>query len=126
MLTQVTRRRLRTCFWPLFIAVLLLTRTSRAHKGGCRKPYNSPARSPSTVIRMACRTCTGRPMQVASSGISGLILSSKAKFTFDEWTRAATDTRVLKANAAIPELIAECERLKAADAPRAWLNPSPN
>jgi acyl-homoserine-lactone acylase len=43
--------------------------------------------------------------------VSKRILSGKEKFTFEEWTRAATDTRVLEAEAKVPELVAEWERL---------------
>ena len=44
--------------------------------------------------------------------VSKRILSGKEKFTFEEWTRAATDTRVLEAEAQIPALAAEWERLE--------------
>ncbi|HWN43653.1 MAG TPA: penicillin acylase family protein [Thermoanaerobaculia bacterium] len=44
--------------------------------------------------------------------VSKRILSGQEKFTFEEWTRAATDTRVLEAEAQIPELVAEWERLE--------------
>lgn len=44
--------------------------------------------------------------------VSKLILSAKEKLTFEEWTRAATDTRVLEAGEQIPDLVAEWERLE--------------
>lgn len=44
--------------------------------------------------------------------VSKLILSGKEKLTFEDWTRAATDTRVLEAGEEIPELVAEWERLE--------------
>jgi len=44
--------------------------------------------------------------------ISRRILAEREKFTFDEWARAATDTRVLAAEKQIPALIAEWERLR--------------
>lgn len=46
------------------------------------------------------------------SRVSKRILSGRDKLTFDEWTRAATDTRVLEAEEMIPELAAEWERLE--------------
>ena len=46
--------------------------------------------------------------------VSKLILSGKEKFTFEEWARAATDTRVLEAGAQIPDLVAEWEKLEGA------------
>jgi penicillin amidase len=48
------------------------------------------------------------------SRVSKVILSGKEKFTFEEWTRAATDTRVLEAGAQIPRLVEEWEGLEAA------------
>lgn len=44
--------------------------------------------------------------------VSKLILAGREKFTFEDWTRAATDTRVLEAEGQIPELVAEWERLE--------------
>lgn len=44
--------------------------------------------------------------------VSKLILAGREKFTFEDWTRAATDTRVLEAEEQIPELVAEWERLE--------------
>jgi penicillin amidase len=51
--------------------------------------------------------------------VSRQVLTGQEKFSFDEWTRAATDTRVLEAQKQIPELIAEWERLRSSDATRA-------
>src|SRR5690242_16227292 len=39
--------------------------------------------------------------------ISREILASKAKFTFDDWTRAAFDTRVMMAGKLLPDLLAK-------------------
>ena len=47
------------------------------------------------------------------------ILTSQAKFTFEEWTRVASDTFVFEAGTRIPELVAEWEKLKQTDSPRA-------
>jgi penicillin amidase len=55
----------------------------------------------------------------ARSRISRRILSQTDKFTFDEWARAAFDTRVIEAETQIPPLVAEWEKLKAADPARA-------
>ncbi|MEA2562447.1 MAG: acyl-homoserine-lactone acylase [Acidobacteriota bacterium] len=44
--------------------------------------------------------------------VSKRILSGQEKFTFEEWTHAATDTRVLEAEAQIPQIVAEWERLE--------------
>lgn len=51
--------------------------------------------------------------------VSRQVLTEKEKFTFEEWARAAVDTRVLTAQKEIPGVIAEWEKLRAADAPRA-------
>jgi acyl-homoserine-lactone acylase len=51
--------------------------------------------------------------------VSRQVLTSREKFSFEEWTRAATDTRVLEAQKQIPELIAEWEKLRSSDATRA-------
>src|SRR6185295_535819 len=51
--------------------------------------------------------------------VSKRILTSQERFTFEEWARAALDTRVLEAETEIPELAAEWERLRQADSPRA-------
>lgn len=53
------------------------------------------------------------------SRISRRVLSEQAKFTFDDWAKAAFDTRVIEAERLIPPLIAEWEKLKAADATKA-------
>lgn len=53
------------------------------------------------------------------SRISRRILTAQEKFSFEDWSRAAFDTRVLEAETKIPELIAEWERLRREDAPRA-------
>jgi acyl-homoserine-lactone acylase len=53
------------------------------------------------------------------SRISRRLLSEKAKFTFDDWAKAAFDTRVIEAERLIPALVAEWEKLKAADATKA-------
>src|SRR5262249_53361957 len=55
----------------------------------------------------------------ARSRISRRLLGEKAKFSFDEWARAAFDTRVIEAETQIPPLVAEWEKLKSADAARA-------
>lgn len=55
----------------------------------------------------------------ARARISRKILSEKSKFTFDEWTNAATDTRVGEAENYLPALFDEWEKLRQADAPRA-------
>ncbi|HKQ78517.1 MAG TPA: acylase [Blastocatellia bacterium] len=55
----------------------------------------------------------------ARSRISRRLLDEKAKFSFDDWTKAAFDTRVIEAETQIPPLIAEWEKLKAQDAARA-------
>jgi penicillin amidase len=51
--------------------------------------------------------------------ISRRILSSKSKFTFDEFARAAFDTTVIRAESEIPALVELWERLKREDAARA-------
>jgi penicillin amidase len=51
--------------------------------------------------------------------LSRRILSSKNKFSFDEWARAAFDTTVIEAETFVPALVAEWEKLKQADAARA-------
>jgi acyl-homoserine-lactone acylase len=51
--------------------------------------------------------------------VSRRILSARDKFTFDEWARAAFDTSVIQADAFVPALVQEWEKLKLADAPRA-------
>ena len=51
--------------------------------------------------------------------ISRRILSTREKFSFDEWARAGLDTTVLESETQIPELAADWERLKVKDAARA-------
>ena len=51
--------------------------------------------------------------------ISRRILSTKDKFTYDEWAKAAFDTTVIEAETQIPALLADWEKLKASDAARA-------
>jgi acyl-homoserine lactone acylase PvdQ len=53
------------------------------------------------------------------SRVSRRILESQPRFTFDEWTHLAMDTRVGEAERLIPELLAEFEKLKAAEPARA-------
>lgn len=55
----------------------------------------------------------------ARARVSRHILSNTEKFSFDEWTRAATDTRVFEAETALTELFSEWETLNAADGARA-------
>ncbi len=55
----------------------------------------------------------------ARSRISRRLLSEKAKFSFDDWAKAAFDTRVIEAETQIPPLVAEWEKLKSQDAARA-------
>jgi acyl-homoserine lactone acylase PvdQ len=55
----------------------------------------------------------------ARARISRRILSRADKFTFDEWTRAGLDTSVIESETAIPEVVAEVEKLKDKDAARA-------
>jgi acyl-homoserine-lactone acylase len=51
--------------------------------------------------------------------ISREILSSKTKFTFDEWRRLAFDTRVMSASKHLPELLSAIQQgLEMADSPR--------
>lgn len=47
------------------------------------------------------------------------ILTEKEKFTFDEWTRAATDTKVFRFDMAIEVLMAQWEKMKNEDGARA-------
>jgi acyl-homoserine-lactone acylase len=51
--------------------------------------------------------------------VSRRILTSQEKFTFEEWTRLAVDTRILMADASLPELFAEWDRLRQEDPTRA-------
>ncbi|HZF37350.1 MAG TPA: penicillin acylase family protein [Blastocatellia bacterium] len=55
----------------------------------------------------------------ARSRISRRVLGEKAKFSFDDLARSAFDTRVIEAEAQIPPLAAEWEKLKTQDAARA-------
>ncbi|HEU4391815.1 MAG TPA: acylase [Blastocatellia bacterium] len=55
----------------------------------------------------------------ARARISRRILSSKDKFTFEEWARAAFDTTVIEAETQIPLLAQDVEKLKQTDAARA-------
>ena len=55
----------------------------------------------------------------ARAQISRRILSGRDTFTFDQWAHAATDTQVWEAEQRLPELFAEWERLRSADAARA-------
>jgi acyl-homoserine lactone acylase PvdQ len=55
----------------------------------------------------------------ARARISRRILSTRAKFTFEDWARAGFDTTVLESETQIPELAAEWEKLKDKDAARA-------
>jgi penicillin amidase len=60
-----------------------------------------------------------REQDNARAKMSRRILSNTAKFSFDDWAKAGWDTRILESETAIPELVAEWEKLKAADAARA-------
>lgn len=53
------------------------------------------------------------------SRISRRILSQTSKFSFEDWTRAAFDTRVIEAERLIPPLIEEWTKLKASNPERA-------
>lgn len=53
------------------------------------------------------------------SRISRRVLSERAKFTYEDWTKAAYDTRVIEAERLIPQLAAEFDKFKAADAAKA-------
>ena len=55
----------------------------------------------------------------ARAKVSREILTERAKFSFDEWTHAATDTRVQIAAEVIERLVAEFDSLKVADNARA-------
>lgn len=60
-----------------------------------------------------------REQDNARAKMSRRILSNSAKFSFDDWAKAAWDTRILESETAIPEIVAEWEKLKAVDASRA-------
>ena len=51
--------------------------------------------------------------------VSRRILTGQDTFTFDEWTRAAVDTRILEAETAVPELVVAWEALRQTDPERA-------
>lgn len=53
------------------------------------------------------------------SRISRRVLAERAKFSYDDWTKAAYDTRVVEAERLIPQLAAEFDKFKAADAAKA-------
>ncbi|MBI3652381.1 MAG: penicillin acylase family protein [Acidobacteria bacterium] len=55
----------------------------------------------------------------ARAKMSRRILSNPAKFSFDDWAKAGWDTHLLESETAIPELVAEWEKLKAVDSARA-------
>jgi acyl-homoserine-lactone acylase len=55
----------------------------------------------------------------ARARISRRILSTREKFTFEDWTRAGLDTTVIESETQIPELAGEWEKLKDKDAARA-------
>lgn len=55
----------------------------------------------------------------ARSRVSRRLLSRQDKFTFADWAKAGFDTTVIEAETQIPLLVAEWEKLKAADAARA-------
>lgn len=70
-----------------------------------------PARYPAYMI--------GPETDNARARVSRGILTSRQTFTFDEWARAAVDTRVFEAGANVPAIVEEWERLRQEDAPRA-------
>lgn len=51
--------------------------------------------------------------------MSRRILSSREKFTFEEWTRASLDTHIIMAEAMVPELVSIWEQLRQSDAAKA-------
>ena len=53
------------------------------------------------------------------SQMSRRILSSKEKFTFEEWTRASLDTSILLAETLVPELVSIWEQLRQSDGGKA-------
>ncbi len=61
----------------------------------------------------------GPEIDTPRARVSKRILTAQEKFTFEDWTRLATDTRILEADERIPELAGEWERLRQADAARA-------
>jgi penicillin amidase len=60
-----------------------------------------------------------REQDNARAKMSRRILSNTVKFSFDDWAKAGWDTHILESETAIPELVAEWEKLKAVDAGRA-------
>jgi acyl-homoserine-lactone acylase len=60
-----------------------------------------------------------REQDNARAKISRRLLTATTKFSFDDWAKAAWDTRILESETAIPELVAEWDKLKAVDAGRA-------
>jgi penicillin amidase len=55
----------------------------------------------------------------ARAKISRRILAGQEKFNFEDWSKAAFDTRILESETQIPGIVAEWERLKQTDAARA-------
>jgi acyl-homoserine-lactone acylase len=53
------------------------------------------------------------------SRISRRILSERAKFSFEDWARAAFDTRCIEAETLVPKLLDEWEKMKEADPAKA-------
>ncbi len=53
------------------------------------------------------------------SRISRRVLSEREKFTYEDWTKAAYDTRVIEAERLIPQLAAEFDKMKAAEPAKA-------
>lgn len=53
------------------------------------------------------------------SRISRRLLSERAKFSFEDWAKAAFDTRVIEAGRLIPPLAAEFEKMKTAEPAKA-------
>lgn len=70
-----------------------------------------PAKHPKYMI--------GWEVDNARARVSKEILTAQEKFTFDDWVRLGTDTRVLEAGKFLPDLLAEWEKLQKEDAPRA-------
>jgi penicillin amidase len=60
-----------------------------------------------------------REQDNARARISRRILSTKDKFTFEDWARAAFDTTIIEAETQIPLLAQDVEKLKTTDAARA-------
>jgi acyl-homoserine-lactone acylase len=51
--------------------------------------------------------------------MSRRVLTEREKFSFEDWARSATDTRVQLADEVLPRLVAALDSLKTSDAPRA-------